>query len=277
LEYSLNYLIIRGEEERRIHLSEIDTLIIQSTAVAMTGYLLSELVSRKINVLFCDEKSNPQAQLLPFYGCHNSYERIMEQIGWSQVNKDLVWKKIVQTKILNQGEVLIRRGHQEAATMLFEYAPSVQAGDPTNREGHAAKVYFNALFGSGFSRDTDSFVNRCLNYGYAVFLSAINRELASFGCLTQLGIHHRNPCNPFNLSCDLIEPLRPIVDDLVSLGKLTNDQFKKDLSNLLNLPVTIGGKNEYLKNAISIYVRSALSAIQGEKEQSLSFISDYEL
>jgi len=33
LDYRMDYLVVRGEEEKRVHISEIGTLIIESTAV----------------------------------------------------------------------------------------------------------------------------------------------------------------------------------------------------------------------------------------------------
>ena len=92
--------------------------------------------------------------------------------------------------------------------MLAKYAAEVQPGDVTNREGHAAKVYFNALFGLSFKRGDKTFLNGALNYGYAVILSAFNREIVANGMNTQLGIAHKNEFNAFNLSCDLMEPFR---------------------------------------------------------------------
>lgn len=49
-------MISRGEDVRMVHLSEINTVIIDSTQVSLTSYLLCELVKRKIKVIFCDEK-----------------------------------------------------------------------------------------------------------------------------------------------------------------------------------------------------------------------------
>ena len=65
LELRLNSLIIRGEQEKKIYIGEINTLIVQSTAVSLTASLLSELVKNNIKVIFCDEKHNPQAELKP--------------------------------------------------------------------------------------------------------------------------------------------------------------------------------------------------------------------
>ena len=52
LEFRLNYLVIRGEKEKRIFINEINTLIVQSTAVSLTAALLCELVKSKVKVIF---------------------------------------------------------------------------------------------------------------------------------------------------------------------------------------------------------------------------------
>ena len=46
----------------------------------------------------------------------------------------------------------------------------VEDGDPTNREGLAAKVYFRELFGEGFSRERrdEGIINSSLNYIYQI-------------------------------------------------------------------------------------------------------------
>ena len=47
LEHRLNFLIIRGDTERRVYINEINTLIVQSTAVSLTASLLSELETKQ--------------------------------------------------------------------------------------------------------------------------------------------------------------------------------------------------------------------------------------
>lgn len=69
LSYKNDYLVVRNEDVSMIHLSEINTLIIDSTAVTITSYLIAELLSRKIKVIFCDEKRNPVGEVISYYGC----------------------------------------------------------------------------------------------------------------------------------------------------------------------------------------------------------------
>ena len=46
LDYQIGYMVVRGEKTTKIHLNEIGMLIVESTAVSMTSYLLSELMKR---------------------------------------------------------------------------------------------------------------------------------------------------------------------------------------------------------------------------------------
>ena len=60
---------------------------------------------------------------------------------------------------------------------LLKFEEEVKVGDSTNREGHAAKVYFNLLYGIDFNRSTEDNTNKALDYGYSILLSIFNREI----------------------------------------------------------------------------------------------------
>ncbi|MCR5336780.1 MAG: type II CRISPR-associated endonuclease Cas1 [Synergistes sp.] len=278
LDYKMDYLVIRTEEStKRIHLSEISVLLIESTAVSLTAYLLCELSRRNINVIFCDEKRNPYGTMSPFYGSHDTSLKFRNQIKWSDTSKAAVWTEIVRAKISGQASVLKAVGCPEAE-LLGSYIQQIQDADVTNREGHAAKVYFNALFGMSFSRSVDNTVNAALNYGYSIILSAFARESAVCGYATQLGICHDNMFNQFNLACDLMEPFRPFVDYKVKLmapEKFEHDE-KMELVRLLNSKVLIDGRSQYMTNAMSVYAKSVFNAIE-ERDISLIKFPCYEL
>lgn len=176
LTYKNNYMVIRNNDVNMIHILEIDTLVIETTQVSITSILLSELLDKKIKVIFCDERHNPKGEMVPYYGCHNTSKKIMNQLKWKQNIKRSVWQKIIIQKILNQRYVL-QKFNKENEEMLLEYAKNVEVGDKTNREGHSAKVYFNNLFGNEFTRDNMDDINAGLDYGYAVLLSSFNKEI----------------------------------------------------------------------------------------------------
>lgn len=272
LDYQMGYLVVRQDTTTKIHLSEISVLLIESTAVSLTGYLLSELIKKKIKVIFCDEKRNPSSELIPYYGSHDTSLKLRKQVEWSKDIKAAVWTEIVADKIRKQSEIL-RRYEKDESTMLNHYVEELQFGDSTNREGHAAKVYFNALFGMDFTRTAENSVNAALNYGYGIVLSAFNREVAANGYTTQLGLFHDNMFNQFNLGSDLMEPFRPIVDRKVK--ELQPDKFEHDekmqVLSILNEEVVIGGKREYVNNAIKIYCRSIFDALNDEDLSLIKF------
>lgn len=278
LDYKMNHLVVRNDEgEKRILLDDISVLMCETTAISITAYLLAELTAHKIKVIFCDNKHNPTAELVPCHGSYDSSGKIREQIAWSQEVKEKVWQKIVQAKIKNQAKVLYKLGQVEKSKQLKSYADEVRPGDPTNREGHAAKVYFNSIFDETFYRDMNDPRNAALDYGYTILLSCFNREIVASGYLTQLGIWHRGTENPFNLSSDLMESFRPIIDywvatkELVSFGK----EEKLELVNLLNSKIGIVNSSQYINNAIGIYARSVFNAIS---ENDVTKILDwYEL
>ena len=145
--------------------------------------------------------------------------------------------------------------------------------DATNREGHAAKVYFNALFGLDFTRTEDNLNNAALNYGYSIILSAFTREVVANGYLTQLGLFHDNMFNQFNLASDLMEPFRILVDRKViemELVQLEHEE-KMELVNVLNGEVQIDGKMQYVNNAIKIYCKSVFDALNEDDSSLIRF------
>ena len=271
LEFRLNSLIVRGEQEKKIFIGEINTLIIQSTAVSLTASLVSELIKNNVKVIFCDEKNNPQSELLPYYGAHNTSKRYKEQFAWDRESKARVWREIIKRKIAGQADHLSDGGFDAQAELLRSYIFDVKDNDSTNREGHAAKVYFNCLLGMGNSRKGGGFLNGCLNYGYAVLLSAFNREIVASGYLTQIGIWHDNEFNSFNLACDLMEPFRVVVDRTAVEMEEGDKEFKKKMANVLNYKTLIDGKNTTLDLAIRQFAKSVFHALEEGDENLLIF------
>lgn len=277
LDYQLGYLVVRNESVTKIHLGEISTLLIESTAVSITTSLLAELTKKKIKVIFCDEKRNPSSELVGYYGSHDTSSKVRNQIQWSRNSKDTVWTEIVTEKIRKQKKLLEYQGKEESK-LLDSYLQEIKWNDETNREGHAAKVYFNALFGLDFTRTTDCSVNSALNYGYSIILSAFTREITANGYITQLGLFHDNMFNQFNLASDLMEPFRVLVDKEVLEMKFEEFEVdeKRRLVNILNHEVVIDEKVQYVNNAVKIYCKSVFDALN-ENDSSLIRFYKFEL
>ena len=264
MSYKNRFLVVKQDlEEKYIHLSEIDTIIVDSISVSISSYLLKELSDNKINIIFCDEKHNPFGELTSYYSRHNTSKKIKEQVSWNQKKKDALWSIIVKNKILNQS-LLLKKIDLDKYELLQSYINEVRNGDITNREGHAAKVYFNTLFGNSFVRNEKDDINAALNYGYAILLSMINKEIVINGYLTQIGIHHKNEFNEFNLTCDLMEPFRPVIDNFVyyNSNRAFDSSYKIDMVNLFNSSYMYLGKKYIFKDIIRFFVKNALDSVE---------------
>lgn len=274
LDYRMGYLVVRGTETKKVLVDEMKILLVENPAVSLTGCLIEVLVEKKVKVIFCDSKRNPNAELIPHHGSHDSSAKIKLQYSWTEDIKARIWREIITEKIRKQEEFLKEIGRSEEAKLLYSYIGQVELMDASNREGHAAKVYFNALFGMKFTRSEESPINAALNYGYSIILSAFNREIALNGYLTQLGLFHSNMFNHYNLGCDFMEPFRILVDRLVYSDLPI--EFGKDekhyMWNVLEQSVMIDGSKQTVSNAIKIYTRSLFDAIN---EKDSSYIRNY--
>lgn len=272
LSYKNDYLVIRSETLQMIHLSEINLIIVENGMVSITSYLINELINNKIKLIFCDEKHNPAGEVMPYYGSFNTSKKILNQIKWKNERKDEIWRQIVKYKIHNQA-MLLKKLDIAGYEKLLEFEKEVEMADKTNREGHAAKVYFNLLFTKDFVRGTNSMINSGLDYGYAIILSTINKDVVSKGYITQIGINHKSEFNQFNLTCDLMEPFRPLIDEIVYNNQnLEFDRIQKyKLIDVLNNKVKINGKEQFVGNAIPIYIQSVFDALENNESKIINY------
>ena len=104
----------------------------------------------------------------------------------------------------------------------------------------------------------------------------MNKEIVSKGYITQIGLKHRNEYNPFNLTSDLMEPFRPLIDEIVfnNMKKEFDKRQKYELINVLNRTMKIEGREQYVANAIPIYIQSVFNALENKEE---SKVLNYEI
>lgn len=263
LKYKNNHLIYKSiDQHEMIHLSEIDVLILETTDITLTTMLIKRLVDENILMLFCDDKRLPIGKLLPFYARHDSSLQLSKQIKWEESVKSVVWTDIISQKILNQSTFLRQREYFDKADAILYFHDDLQPFDTTNREGHSARTYFNTLFGNDFSREQDNDINAGLNYGYTLLMSIFAREIVKNGCMTQFGLKHSNQFNDFNLASDIMEPFRPLVDEIIFEHK--NETFqvmKRHLFQLFQETYRYNNKQMFLTNIVSDYTKKVIKAL----------------
>ena len=268
LSYKNNHLIFKDASRTElIHLSEVDILLLETTDIVLSTMLIKRLVDENILVIFCDDKRLPTAYLMPYYGRHDSSLQLSRQITWNEKAKAQVWTTIIAQKILNQAFYLGSCGFLEKSQSVIDLYHGLDLFDPSNREGHAARIYFNTLFGNDFSREQDNDVNAALDYGYTLILSMFAREIVLSGCMTQFGLKHANQFNQFNLASDIMEPFRPIIDRIVYENR--NSSFvkiKRELFTIFSDTFHYNDKDMYLTNIVSDYTKKVIQALnQPEK------------
>jgi CRISPR-associated protein Cas1 len=205
-------LIVKDDIHKfKLSLSDTDSIVFEGDKFTLTAPVLGALAKHKIATLFCDEYYMPLAILLPYKQTALGVDVLKAQIFWSDEFKASLWQLIIESKILNQTEVLHYYGYD--SVYMERYIGLVQLNDKHNFEAKSARHYWKELF-TGLKREQESMDvrNQALNYAYAICRSMLSRDLSAAGFNCALGVWHDNKFNPYNLSDDLIEPFRPIID-----------------------------------------------------------------
>ena len=266
-------LLICTDAEHSVPIEDISALLLENRQITITTAALSRLGQCGCAVFTCDEKHMPCAVLTPYMQHSRQLSAIKSQLAMSEPRKKRLWQMIVKAKIHNQARCLQLVGKKGKAEILCHMAERVRSGDAENVEATAAQLYFPALFGDAFSRGDDCGFNAGLNYGYAILRGCIARNLAVYGFLPALGLHHRSTLNAFNLADDLIEPFRPVIDLLVYRCMEEEDILttnkKHLLFNSLNLDILSGNQHHSVSYAIEREIKSLSRAIMEEEAKLL--------
>ena len=270
-----NLLVQKMGQEFTVPLSDISIIVAEGGDTVVTLRLLSALSKYNIALVVCDNDHLPTGIYHSQNGYFRAYKRLKEQMDWSQKQKDKAWQIVTYYKINNQEDVLAMfEKSLDNIRLLSDYKEQIEPGDRTNREGHAAKVYFNELFGKQFVRVTQQeadVINAGLNYGYSIMRAQMARIVAGYGLNGLLGIFHKNEYNQFNLVDDLMEPFRQIVDVWV-YDNLRDQEFLKyeyrlGLTDLLNAKIKYGKETCSVTVAMDKYVKGFIKYIS-EKDSS---------
>ena len=263
LSYKNNHLVFKDVSRTElIHLSEVDILLLETTDIVLSTMLVKRLIDENVLVIFCDDKRLPTAHLMPYYGRHDSSLQLANQIAWSEEMKAEVWTTIIAQKILNRAMYLGDCGFLEKSQSIIDLYNGLELFDPSNREGHAARIYFNTLFGNDFNREQDSDINAALDYGYTLLLSMFAREIVLTGCMTQFGLKHANQFNQFNFASDVMEPFRPIIDRIVYENRKNSFvKIKRELFTIFSDTFLYNGKEMYLSNIVSDYTKKVIKTL----------------
>lgn len=262
-------LIINTDCPHTIPIEDISTLLLEHRQTTITQAALAALGESGCAVFVCDDKHLPCAVTMPFSQHCRTTAVLHRQLAAKEPLKKRLWQQIVIAKIHNQALCLRLCGKSSAADHLDALAKTVHSGDSGNIEAIAAAEYFPALFGKGFTRHADHFINASLNYGYAILRGCMARYLAVHGFTAALGLHHHNDLNAWNLADDMMEPYRPLIDLLIATAFSEENgelfpRHKQLLVNTLNLDMIVEGKRYAAAYAMDLLVQSLSRSLSDE-------------
>ncbi len=82
-----NLVIYKEEDKIIIPINDIDTLIIDNVQINLSIQLINKLSENNVNVIICDQKHLPSAQLLPIIGNYNALKVLNKQLEWNHQYK----------------------------------------------------------------------------------------------------------------------------------------------------------------------------------------------
>lgn len=272
--YLDNLKVMVKDNDILFPISDIQILVIDNYQSNISVPLINKLTENNVCTIICGVDHLPKSYILPINGNFATSGNINKQISWEKERKALLHSIIVKYKIENQIEILKQNNKShEVIKKLYEFVDSIELDDRTNREGLAAKMYFRELFGSDFIRFDDDVINAGLNYGYSIFRSLITSIIVAKGYIANIGIFHKGKQNMFNLSDDIIEVFRPIVDDFVYNTMRDEILFKQEhrekLIQLTNKKILIDSRKQTIANAINQYLDSIFYYLDGETNRVL--------
>jgi len=265
------------EEETSQPIEDLGFLVLDHPQITVSYTAIQKLAENNVAIIYCDSKHLPASMLLPLHSHSIQNERFRHQIKASEPLKKQLWKQTIEIKIKNQARLLEKYGGN--ANHLRRLAGEVKSGDTKNREGLAARYYWDHLFEpylEFFKRERfGESPNNLLNYGYAILRAATARALVGSGLLPTLGIHHHNKYNAFCLADDIMEPFRPFLDEIVlemvmGMSCLPEDLTTKHKARLLQIVVEdtrLKGSLSPLMVALSKTAASLAQCFEGIRKQ----------
>jgi CRISP-associated protein Cas1 len=268
-------LILTREKKRiaQVPCEDIGVLLVDHVATTYTHSVFTRLLHFGAVVVFCGPNHLPVGTVIPMESNELTARRMRLQASAPAPLRKRLWKQIVRRKVKLQAMNLLEG--DPTRDRLLAMAAEVKSGDRSNIEGQAARFYWPALLGTEFRRDPEGLPpNNLLNYGYIVLRSAVARALVAAGLHPVFSLQHSHRNNAFALADDLLEVLRPRVDqvalELIKAGNGFIDRTSKQkLLGILAEEVTLGDSSGPLMVQLHRFAASLLRCYEGHTKRLL--------
>lgn len=254
-----NLVIFKDDQKITIPINDIDVLLINNYKLKITIQLINALCNANVLTIICDNYHLPSANILPIIGNFNTLKVLENQVNWNHHFKSNLWLQIIRNKIRNQQHFTNYFLKNNELSNQFEILiQQIKSFDITNREGHASKIFWHALYGLNFKRHDDDYCNKLLNYGYTILRSYVTRSIIKKGLDPRISIFHKSFHNYFALASDLMEPFRILIDcevyQIMQLKEINFYEHKTRLIECFNKKILINNMKHFVNNAIDIFI-----------------------
>lgn len=254
-----NLVIFKDDQKITIPINDIDVLLINNYKLKITIQLINALCNANVLTIICDNYHLPSANILPIIGNFNTLKVLENQVNWNHHFKSNLWLQIIKNKIRNQQHFTDYFLKNNELSNQFEILiQQIKSFDITNREGHASKIFWHALYGLNFKRHDDDYCNKLLNYGYTILRSYVTRSIIKKGLDPRISIFHKSFHNYFALASDLMEPFRILIDcevyQIMQLKEINFYEHKTRLIECFNKKILINNMKHFVNNAIDIFI-----------------------
>ena len=225
LQHQKDALLVFDGEHRcaTIPLRLLERIIIASQ-VQISANTLGKLGSMGIGVMVLCGYQREVTLLMP---AHSDAERRLQQYQHCQTHSLLYAKQLLHEKLRSQQQLLMDFQLYEAtywqhAHQQIEHAQNLS--QLLGIEGHAAHYYFSQwptlipapwTFTGRHKRPPTDAINALLSLGYTLLYAEAVRTLYAAGLDVAKGFYHQANNRRHALACDVMEPVRALIDGWV--------------------------------------------------------------
>ena len=238
LSFSNDNIVIKDKEGKIKHQSTCYRLFMVCVVgnISITSGLIQR--SKKFGFVIC--LMSTTFRVYEIIGSRMEGNTMLRKRQYEYTQND-IGRKIEQNKIANQMDTLknirkkteeIKEGIEFLQDMIDKLNEPLNYLEVMGIEGNAARVYFTRVFNNvkwngRKPRIKNDYINVTLDIGYTMLFNIVDAILQIYGFDTYYGVFHKCFYMRKSLVCDLMEPMRPIVD--YSVRKAINlEQCKKE-------------------------------------------------
>lgn len=238
LSFSNDNIVIKDKEGKIKHQSTCYRLFMVCVVgnISITSGLIQR--SKKFGFAIC--LMSTTFRVYEIIGSRMEGNTMLRKRQYEYTQND-IGRKIEQNKIANQMDTLknirkkteeIKEGIEFLQDMIDKLNEPFNYLEVMGIEGNAARVYFTRVFNNvkwngRKPRIKNDYINVTLDIGYTMLFNIVDAILQIYGFDTYYGVFHKCFYMRKSLVCDLMEPMRPIVD--YSVRKAINlEQCKKE-------------------------------------------------